>query len=321
MSIEKFFTDQYYKQANLIWLLIPLSLINYFIYYLRTSFYKFNIFKQKKLPVTTIVVGNLIVGGSGKTQLVIYLAKLLKKNNINVGIISRGYKGRFKNTIEVFDSSNALDVGDEALLLKQKLNIPVFISRSRFEAGNALIKKYSETDVIISDDGLQHKSLFFDHKILINDDRYVTNHLLLPAGPFREPLSKIRDNDILVLSNSFESKKDFFKFSLNHKVTNLKTNEVIALNKLTNLHLSIGIGYPYRLIKSLKKLCDFKYRIYDDHYYFTNNDFKDNFNYLITEKDSVKCTNIKNKNIWVLKSDARMCPVFEKKLLGKILNG
>ena len=321
MSIEKFFTDQYYKQANLIWLLVPFSLINYFLYYLRTGLYKFNIFKQKKLPVTTIVVGNLIVGGSGKTQLVIYLAKLLKKNNINVGIISRGYKGKFKNTTEVFGNSNPVDVGDEALLLKQKLNIPVFISRSRFEAGNALIKKYSDTDVIISDDGLQHKSLIFDYKILINDDRYVTNHLLLPAGPFREPLSKIHDNDILVLSNSLESKKDFFNFSLNHKVTNLKTNEKIALNKLPNLHLSIGIGYPYRLINSLKKLCHFKYRIYDDHYYFTNNDFKDNFNYLITEKDSVKCTNIINKNIWVLKSDTRMCPVFEKKLLGKILNG
>jgi tetraacyldisaccharide 4'-kinase len=321
MSIEKFFTDQYYKQANLIWLLVPFSLINYFLYYLITWLYKLNIFKQKKLPVTTIVIGNIIVGGSGKTQLVIYLAKLLKKNNVNVGIISRGYKGNFKNTTEVFGNSNPVDVGDEALLLKQKLNIPVFISKSRFEAGNALIKKYSDTDVIISDDGLQHKSLIFDYKILINDDRYVTNHLLLPAGPFREPLSKILDNDILVLSNSLESKKDFFNFSLNNKVTNLKTNKKIALNKLPNLHLSVGIGNPYRLINSLKKLCHFKYRIYDDHYYFTNNDFKDNFNYLITEKDSVKCTNIKNKNIWVLKSDARMCPVFEKKLLGKILDG
>ena len=160
MSIEKFFTDQYYKQANLIWFLVPFSLINYFLYYFRTWLYKLNFFKQKKLPVTTIVIGNLIVGGSGKTQLVIYLAKLLKKNNINVGIISRGYKGKFKNTTEVFDNSNPVDVGDEALLLKQKLNIPVFISRSRFEAGNALIKKYSDTDVIISDDGLQHKSYF-----------------------------------------------------------------------------------------------------------------------------------------------------------------
>ena len=79
MSIEKFFTDQYYKQANLIWLLVPFSLINYFLYYFRTWLYKLNFFKQKKLPVTTIVIGNLIVGGSGKTQLVIYLAKLLKK--------------------------------------------------------------------------------------------------------------------------------------------------------------------------------------------------------------------------------------------------
>ncbi|NCV54046.1 MAG: tetraacyldisaccharide 4'-kinase, partial [Betaproteobacteria bacterium] len=76
MSIEKFFTDQYYKQANLIWLLLPISLINYIFYYLRNALYKSNIFKQRKLPVKTIVVGNLIVGGSGKTQLVIYLAKL-----------------------------------------------------------------------------------------------------------------------------------------------------------------------------------------------------------------------------------------------------
>ena len=160
-----------------------------------------------------------------------------------------------------------------------------------------------------------------DFKILINDDRYVTNRLLLPAGPFREPLSTIYDKDLLVLSNSLKSKKNFFNFSLNHKVTNLHTNKVISLKKLTNLHLSIGIGYPYRLIDSLKKLCHFKYRIYDDHYYFKKNDFKDNFNYLITEKDSVKCGNIENKNIWVLKSDVRMCPIFEKKLLGKILNG
>ena len=94
-------------------------------------------------------MGNLIVGGSGKTQLVIYLAKLLKKNNINVGIISRGYKGKFKNTTEVFGNSNPVDVGDEALLLKQKLNTPVFISRSRFEAGNALIKKNKINTVIV----------------------------------------------------------------------------------------------------------------------------------------------------------------------------
>jgi len=321
MSIEKFFTDQYYKQANLIWLLLPISLINYIFYYLRNALYKSNIFKQRKLPVKTIVVGNLIVGGSGKTQLVMYLAKLFKKNNINVGIISRGYKGKSKNTTEVFGDSNPIHVGDEALLLKQKLDAPVFVSRSRYEAGKALIKKYSDVDVIISDDGLQHKSLIFDYKILINDDRYVTNRLLLPAGPFREPLSRIHDNDIYVLSNSLKSRKNFFNFSVNHKVTNLKTSKVMSLKILTNLHLSIGIGYPYRLINSLKKLCHFKYQIYDDHYYFTKDDFKDNFNYLITEKDSVKCKNIDNKNIWVLKSDARMCPVFEKKLLGKILNG
>ena len=134
MSIEKFFTDQYYKQADLIWLLLHISLINYIFYYLRNALCESNIFKQRKLAVKTIVVGNLSVGGSGKTQLVIYLAKLVKKNNLNVGIISRGYKGKFKNTTEVFGDSNPIHVGDESLLLKQKLDTPVFISRSRYEA-------------------------------------------------------------------------------------------------------------------------------------------------------------------------------------------
>ena len=132
MSIEKFFTDQYYKQADLIWLLLHISLINYIFYYLRNALCESNIFKQRKLAVKTIVVGNLSVGGSGKKQLDIYLDKLFKKNNLNVGIISRGYKGKFKNTTEVFGDSTPIHVGDESLLLKQNLDTPVFISRARY---------------------------------------------------------------------------------------------------------------------------------------------------------------------------------------------
>ena len=321
MLFHNFFLNQWYKKANLIWVFIPLCLVNYIVFYTRIYLYKFNILNQKKLPVKTLVIGNLIIGGSGKTQLVLYLAKLFTKQNIKVGIISRGYKGKLKGNKEVHQNSDVNIVGDEPLMIKQSLNIPVFVGKSRYKSGLMMLDKYKNIDLIISDDGLQHLNLHFDHKILIHDQRFVTNHLILPVGPFREPYSRLNNTEAMIINNTEKSDTDYINFLLSTKVVNLKTKIKKDIKELSNLNLSIGIGNPERLISSLKKICSFDYQIYEDHHKFSKKDFEQNRNYLITQKDAVKCNQINNKNIWVLQSQVKLCPNFEKKLLHRVLNG
>jgi tetraacyldisaccharide 4'-kinase len=321
MLFHNFFLNQWYKKANFIWVFIPISLLNYIVFYTRIFLYKFKILNQKKLPVKTLVIGNLIIGGSGKTQLVLYLAKMFTKQNIKVGIISRGYKGKLKGNKEVHQNSDVNIVGDEPLMLKQSLNIPVFVGKSRYQSGIMMLNKYKNIELIISDDGLQHYNLHFDHKILINDQRFVTNHLILPVGPFREPYSRLNKTGAMVINNADNLKADYINFLLSKKVVNLKTNIKKDIKELNNINLSIGIGNPERLITALKKICSFDFQIYEDHHMFSKKDFDRNRNYLITRKDAVKCNQFNNKNIWVLQSQVKLCSNFEKKLLYKVLNG
>lgn len=320
MSIENFFTSQFYKKANIVWLFLPISILHYFFYAIRKFLYKKNILKSKRLPIQTLVVGNIVLGGSGKTQLVLYLAKYLIKKNIKIGIISRGYKGKYNQVEEVKKNSNPVLVGDEALMLKQKINAPVFVGKSRYEAGSSLLKKYKNINLIISDDGLQHLKLNYDIKILINDDRFVTNNFMFPVGPFREPLSSINDFNGYILNNSPGLKKNYLNFFIKD-ITNLYSNKTIKINEIDDVHLSIGIGNPEKLIQSLSKLCKFKYKIYPDHYEFIENDFDGKYNYFITEKDAVKCKKFKKRNIWVINAEVKVCPDFIQNIFSRVNNG
>jgi len=166
--------------------LFPLTLLSRAYIGLTRLAYKLGWKTTVKLPVPVIVVGNVMVGGTGKTPIVIHVAQRLTQMGWQVGVICRGDGGQHADCTEVSLHSLAQEVGDEALLLKSRLSLPVFIGRQRAQAALLLMQTYPQTQIIISDDGLQHLALHHDIALCVFDDRGLGNGCLLPAGPLRE---------------------------------------------------------------------------------------------------------------------------------------
>jgi tetraacyldisaccharide 4'-kinase len=143
-----------------------------------------------RLPVPVVVVGNLVVGGAGKTPTAIAVVELLARSGYAPGIVSRGYGRQGAGVALVGPDASARDVGDEPLLLQRRTGVPVAVGADRVETGRVLLRAHPRTDVIVSDDGFQHLALARDVEVLVFDDRGAGNGRLLPAGPLREPLPK-----------------------------------------------------------------------------------------------------------------------------------
>lgn len=142
--------------------------------------------RRERLPVPVIVVGNVVAGGAGKTPVVLAVLRHLRERGLSAGVVSRGYGRSTADCIEAHADDPAARVGDEPLLLKAKTGVPVFVARQRIEAGRALLRAYPGTQVIVSDDGLQHHALARDIEVCVFNGRGVGNGWLLPAGPLRE---------------------------------------------------------------------------------------------------------------------------------------
>lgn len=168
-------------------LLLPIAWIYGLAVSSRLYLYRIGVFKSERFPVTVVVVGNVVVGGAGKTPLVIALAKHFQAQGHHVGVVSRGYGRSGNKTLEV-RMDTAIDVsGDEPALIKRALAAPVFVANQRADAVRALLAAYPDTSVVLCDDGLQHYALQRDIEITAFDDRGLGNGWLLPAGPLREP--------------------------------------------------------------------------------------------------------------------------------------
>tara|TARA_Y100000588_G_scaffold390846_1_gene497514 strand:- start:465 stop:1514 length:1050 start_codon:yes stop_codon:yes gene_type:complete len=319
----------------LIWILFPLSLFYGGIVYWRNLFYNFGFFISRRLPCYVISVGNITAGGTGKTPMVMFLAKLIKKYGKNVAILSRGYGRKTKGTILVTDGhsklkSNFKDYGDEPYLLANTLKgIPLVVDNDRFRGGMYLIKKF-KPQIIILDDGFQHRSLERDlDLVLVSTIDRINDHKLLPYGILREPWENIsRADAIIVTKTNLKKPKSFLyrKLSKTNKILiNSKMESVISplkkhLNSenrcLKNKRVFIfsAIGDPASFILSIEKLgaiiCGKKE--FNDHYIYSQTDLinidrvasKTDAEYLITtEKDWVKIENFKSKyNIIVLEA-------------------
>ncbi|MDQ0570736.1 tetraacyldisaccharide 4'-kinase [Variovorax paradoxus] len=169
--------------ACLLW---PLSLFYAALFAARRWFYRLGWLKTERVQVPVIVVGNVIAGGAGKTPVVMAVVRHLQARGLHVGVISRGYGRRTGDCREVLDASDPQDVGDEPALIRHATGAPVFVARRRIEAARALLARHPATQVIVSDDGLQHLALARDIEICVFDDRGVGNGWRLPAGPLRE---------------------------------------------------------------------------------------------------------------------------------------
>lgn len=175
------------RRGGLALLLWPLSLPYGAVVALHRWLYAAGWLRAQRVPVPVVVVGNVVAGGAGKTPVVIALVEHLRARGVAAGVVSRGYGRRNAECVEVRPQDEPVRVGDEPLLVRRKTGVPVFVAARRAEAARALLRAYPGTQVIVSDDGLQHHALARDVEICVFDARGVGNGWLLPAGPLREP--------------------------------------------------------------------------------------------------------------------------------------
>ena len=192
------------SKSLVVFVLWPVSLIYGAIVSLRKLLYRLNVFHAQNLPVPVIVVGNVFVGGVGKTPLVIALVKQLTAQGLKVGVLSRGYGRSGEGSQSVTPQSSAKEVGDEPVLIALACQVPVFVGKNRFQAGLHLLAQNPHIQLIVCDDGFQHLALAHDLALCVFDQRGLGNGWLLPAGPLREPwpLDRARYSHVITLLTS-----------------------------------------------------------------------------------------------------------------------
>jgi tetraacyldisaccharide 4'-kinase len=313
--------DIWYKDAFLGILLLPFAYIFSDIVRVRRFLYRKGILKSHTLPVPVIVVGNITVGGTGKTPLIIWLAELLTKSGYKPGIISRGYGGQSETWPEVvIDRSDVNKVGDEALLLAKRTGLPLVVGPSRVDSANKLLDGF-DCSVVFSDDGLQHYKLNRDIEIAVIDgERRFGNGYCLPAGPLREPIERLSNVDFVVVNGEKYADHEFSMQLVGNNAVNMKTGEQKPLLDFqeTACHALAGIGNPERFFKLLESAgLSCTTHSFPDHYSFVRNDieFDDNKPVLMTEKDAVKCTRFAGQQHWYLPVTAVPEPAFGQQFL------
>ncbi len=185
-GLNRHLTQAWRQRGLMAWLLWPVSQVYGLASGIRNLMFAVGLLKTHHLKVPVIVVGNVVAGGAGKTPVVMALVMHLQARGWHVGVVSRGYGRSTRDCREVQDSCLATEVGDEPALIKWTCHVPVFVAIRRVDAAQALLDRYPETQIIVSDDGLQHHALHRDLEICVFDDRGIGNGFLLPAGPLRE---------------------------------------------------------------------------------------------------------------------------------------
>jgi tetraacyldisaccharide 4'-kinase len=317
-----------WQSRGLAALLLPAALLFLLIGLLRRSLYRHGALSVVRLRVPVVVIGNITVGGAGKTPLVLHLAARMTAAGRKVGILTRGYGAPAGHAREVLKDGSAADVGDEALLLKRRLgNVPVFVGHRRVDAGQALLAAYPECDLILCDDGLQHYALHRDIEIAVFDRRGVMNGWLLPAGPLREPMWRLTEVDALVLNDVILDLADGppqYRMSLKgecfYRLDEPAQFRSVAELKTLCLHAVAGIGEPQRFFDHLNELgLKFEAHAFADHHRYNSTDLDFSGDAILaTEKDAVKCAGLTSLPIWVLPVDAELEPDLARFVLEKL---
>lgn len=316
-----------HKNALYYCVLKPLSWLFALVTSVRRFAYKEGFFKSHSLPVPVIVVGNINVGGSGKTPVVMWLVDQLKKNGYSPAVISRGYGGSVKAPTSVNASTPASLVGDEPVLIKNRCSCPVWVGANRVEVATALLKAHPECNVMISDDGLQHYRLKRDVEIAVVDAEHHQKYArLLPAGQLREPLSRLNNVDAIVC-NGQKSDEAFYQMQLVgdkfYNLADVETHAVAADFKRKTIKAMAGIGKPARFFEHLRQLgMTFVSVSFDDHYAFSAQDLAniDCDVLVMTEKDAVKCKPFAQAHHWVLPVEASIDAALLPLILAKLVS-
>ena len=308
--VATWYTQRVTPLAALLW---PLSILYRVIVAVRRASFGAGILRSQRLPIPVIVVGNINVGGTGKTPLTRALALQLAQRGYKPGIVSRGYGGSSIAPRAVAAGDDPNVVGDEPLLLADA-ELPVWIGRNRADAGRGLIRANPSCDVIVSDDGLQHYALARSFEIAVIDAaREFGNGLMLPAGPLREPVSRLRDVDAVVRLVARDVRRPP---AANGRET-LMTHESLAWRNLARpgleaepeqwrnreIHMVSGVGNPQRFFDMVASMgIVATAHAFPDHHRYTANDiaFPGALAILMTQKDAVKCAAFADERCWYL---------------------
>ena len=329
LALEK----MWYGPAGPIWL-APLSFLYGAMMSLRGLLYRIGLRHRVKVGVPVVVVGNLTVGGTGKTPLVAWLSSKLAAVGLRVAIVSRGYGGRARGVTRVTVHSRPSEVGDEPLLLARRAQATVFIGRDRVATAQAAVK--DGADIVLSDDGLQHLALVRQCEIVVIDgQRGFGNGCLLPRGPLRESPRRLRRVNAVVVNGSVTAPN----FQLprlvtrTHFVMRMRPGDArpvsggaalrsIASFRGSGVHAVAAIGNPHRFFDTLREAGLTLYEHpFPDHYAFKSGDlnFGDSLPVLMTEKDAVKCAAFADERCWYVPVTAEFSESEADELIDLIL--
>lgn len=320
------------------WLLLPLSGLFGALAALRRLAYRHGWRRSWRAPLPVIVVGNVTVGGTGKTPLVLAIAQHLSRSGWKPGIVSRGHgrKDMGPDPLQVEPDADPATTGDEPLLLRRLAACPVWVGRRREAAAQALLRAHPEVDVLLSDDGLQHLALARDVELVVTDLRGPGNGWLLPAGPLREPWNRPRDATLgpaLRVTSQASLSLAAPGFVLHRKlglVRQLATGERLSLNAFLLRHpgqalaAAAGIGHPEQFFDMLR-MAGATLAItlaLPDHHSFEVDPFRqlEAAALLITEKDALKCKSSfpSLDRLWAVELLLEVDPAFFPWLLARL---
>lgn len=353
-KLEALVQKIWFQSRCLYWVLIPLSLLYGFIATLRRKAYQIGLLKSYRARVPVLVIGNLTVGGNGKTPLVVWLVEQLHAKGIKAGVISRGYGGQSEHyPLLVTTESNAKVVGDEPVLIHQRTGVPLVVAPKRADAVELLLQTYPETELIITDDGLQHYALARDLEwVVIDHQRKFGNGWWIPAGPMREKRSRLSTVNAVILNcgmqqNDAENELiDPFNQDLSHLLSgnpiakmslygdiaiNLVTGESRPISSFKDVMAIAAIGDPNRFFTQLQQqgLTLIGKQGFADHHAFTEQELIDfaqsqqhqlSYPLFMTEKDAVKCRRFAKKTWWYLPINANINSLESENLLLQVMN-
>jgi tetraacyldisaccharide 4'-kinase len=312
---ETYVTREWQRRGAFAWGMTPLACLFGAVAAARRAAFALGWFERVRVGVPVVVVGNVTVGGTGKTPTVIALVEALRAAGFTPGVVSRGHGAKGGEPRPVTANSSAKQAGDEPVLIARRTSAPVWVARDRVACAKALRAAHIDVDVIVSDDGLQHYRLERDVELVLFDHRLAGNGLLLPAGPLREPLSRRRDATLV--NNPFERTlppwPDTFALSLTPgaawHLSDPSLRRPLAQFTGERVLAAAGIGSPERFFATLRAAGIAPLtRALPDHYTFDENPFvgEDVDAILVTEKDAVKLNAWRDARIWVVPVEATL---------------
>jgi tetraacyldisaccharide 4'-kinase len=317
----------------------PLAVLFWLVVKIRRSLYRSRVLPSWRARVPVIVVGNITVGGSGKTPVVLEILDILARRGWTPGVIARGY-GRVpsresdpRGVVRVYpDVATPEHFGDEPVLIARRSRVPVYVSPDRPAAARALLDAHPEVDVLVSDDGLQHYALARDVELAVVDgERRFGNGLLLPSGPLREPVARLREVDAVVVnggaSDMVPGPRQFAMQLGRERFIAVATNQDLSAQEFAlaargrSVVAIAGIGNPQRFFDHVARLGVAARAIaFADHHAYQAQELKLPGAEVIvmTEKDAVKCAAFADARMWYLRVDAILPPEFDDFLLTRI---